>query len=96
VANSYGWLEGQRGTTELWTTQARRVQRIAVAAGIELDDEALIAYDLRDLLSLERWLRSGRHGDARHRLVLVTPACRVSLLQRPAALLRRLLRRVGR
>jgi hypothetical protein len=95
VTNSNCSLGGERGRPDLWTTRARSVQRIAVAAGIELDDEALIAYDLRDLLSLELWLRSGQRGDAPQRLAVVTPDIGASLLQRPAVFARRLLRWVG-
>jgi hypothetical protein len=36
----------------MWSEEARRVRLLAAELGVALDDETLIFYDIRDLMSL--------------------------------------------
>jgi hypothetical protein len=45
-----------------WNEEARRVRLLAAELGVTLDEEALIFYDVRDLMSLHLHLRKALHG----------------------------------
>ena len=61
-------VDGRFGGAGLWNEEARRVRLLAAEVGVALDDETLIFYDIRDLMSLHRRLqralqcRAGRSG----------------------------------
>jgi hypothetical protein len=73
---SKGMLEGCLACGGTWMEQARRVTLLAGELDVALDEQALILYDVRDLLALRRrleralqappwrpWTRSGsRHA----------------------------------
>ena len=61
-------VDGRFGGGGTWSEEARRVRLLAAELGVALDDETLIFYDIRDLMSLHLRLqralqsRAGRSG----------------------------------
>ena len=61
-------VDGHFGGGGTWSEEARRVRLLAAELGVALDDETLIFYDIRDLMSLHLRLqralqsRAGRSG----------------------------------
>ena len=64
-----GTVDGRFGGAGMWNEEARRVRLLAAELDVALDDEALIFYDIRELMSLQLCLqralrrRAGRAGD---------------------------------
>jgi hypothetical protein len=48
----------------MWNEEARRVRLLAAELGVALDEEALIFYDIRDLMSLHLRLQRALHRRA--------------------------------
>jgi len=57
-------IDGRFGGRGLWNEEARQVRLLAAELGVVLDDEALIFYDIRDLMSLHLRLRRALHSGA--------------------------------
>ena len=57
-------VDGRFGGGGTWNEEARRVRLLAAELGVALDDEALIFYDIRDLMSLHLRLRRALLGRA--------------------------------
>ncbi|HKO25322.1 MAG TPA: hypothetical protein VJY65_11375 [Chloroflexota bacterium] len=61
-------VDGRFSGGGTWNEEARRVRLLAAEVGMALDEETLIFYDIRDLMSLHRRLRralqsrAGRSG----------------------------------
>ena len=57
-------MDGRFGGGGMWNEEARRVRLLAAELGVALDDEALIFYDIRELMSLHLRLQRALHGRA--------------------------------
>lgn len=57
-------VDGRFGGAGMWNEEARRVRLLAAELGVTLDDEALIVYDVRELMSLHLRLQRALHGSA--------------------------------
>jgi hypothetical protein len=59
-------MDGPFGGGGMWNEEARRrrVRLLAAELGVALDDEALIFYDTRDLMSLHLRRQRALHGRA--------------------------------
>ena len=57
-------MDGHFGGGGMWNEEARRVRLLAAELGVALDDEALIFYDIRDLMSLHLRLQRALHRRA--------------------------------
>jgi hypothetical protein len=57
-------VDGHCGGGGTWNEEARRVRLLAAEVGVALDEETLILYDIRDLMSLHLRLRSALQSRA--------------------------------
>ena len=57
-------VDGRFGGGGTWSEEARRVRLLAAELGVALDDETLIFYDIRDLMSLHLRLQGALHRRA--------------------------------
>jgi hypothetical protein len=57
-------VDGRFGGGGMWNEEVRQVRLLAAELGVALDDEALIFYDIRELMSLHQRLQRALHGRA--------------------------------
>ena len=57
-------VDGRFDGAGMWNEEARRVRLLATELGVALDDETLIFYDIRDLMSLHLRLQGALHRRA--------------------------------
>jgi hypothetical protein len=64
VFNYRDAVDDRFGGEGTWNEEARRVRLLAAEVGVALDEETLIFYDIRDLMSLHLRLRSALQSRA--------------------------------